>query len=297
MESAERNGRRMVVGTAAVAVALILAMTLTFTSVDSAVQSSEEAVSGGCIRGCSAPDPKREGETEPEVIEDESPEIRRPRADPSDEASPEYALPPTRLPPRDGVVREVEPPSVIGGNPFVCDDDTPFKVTWQQIGEVGLVKLRVTDTHQLNLFKACLCGTVEVEEPNPQAAPLLQTTFLVDIKHGGGIQSYELFAETYLKGNKGRYFRSSCLHDLIVDSPMGLYGSCAGRVEGEESAGECKVDRDCAKAGCANEVCVTTANARKVMSTCDNKPCYEILDECGCQEGKCRWSVLDSLPE
>lgn len=81
-----------------------------------------------------------------------------------------------------------------------------------------------------------------------------------------------------------------------IEDPMALYASCEGRVEQPESDGECQSDDDCARAGCSSEVCTTKADASDIMTTCEVQPCFAVLDTCGCVEGRCRWSVKDSVP-
>lgn len=80
-------------------------------------------------------------------------------------------------------------------------------------------------------------------------------------------------------------------------SPASLYAECRDRVEGREKDGECSTDADCAKAGCSGEVCVTAALAPEVMTTCEGRPCFAVLETCGCVEGRCSWSLTDTVPE
>ncbi|NCG17476.1 MAG: hypothetical protein GWP91_00475 [Rhodobacterales bacterium] len=82
-----------------------------------------------------------------------------------------------------------------------------------------------------------------------------------------------------------------------IPSPQELYDSCEERVEGRQKEGECTVDADCKAAGCGSEVCTTVANAAEVMTTCEGKICFKILDTCGCHEGMCTWTIKDTLPE
>jgi eight-cysteine-cluster-containing protein len=79
-------------------------------------------------------------------------------------------------------------------------------------------------------------------------------------------------------------------------SPEELYAMCEARVEEPRVDGECVSDEDCATAGCAGEVCTTTAGAADVMTTCENKLCFSILDTCGCIDGQCSWSIKDAVP-
>ena len=72
------------------------------------------------------------------------------------------------------------------------------------------------------------------------------------------------------------------------------YAMCKARVEGTDAAGECTIDDDCQRAGCSQELCISaTEAALGVMSTCEVRPCYAVLQACGCQEGVCSWSVGD----
>ena len=84
---------------------------------------------------------------------------------------------------------------------------------------------------------------------------------------------------------------------LSGPDPQALYAACRARVEGEEAAGECAADRDCAPAGCGGEVCVGAAVAAAgVMTTCEQRPCFQALDQCTCQQGQCRWTVKATVP-
>ena len=78
--------------------------------------------------------------------------------------------------------------------------------------------------------------------------------------------------------------------------PARIYASCRDRVEGPEVDGECTTDADCGAVGCSGEVCVPTAIAEEMFTTCDRRPCFDILDACGCHDGRCTWTVKDALP-
>ncbi len=80
-------------------------------------------------------------------------------------------------------------------------------------------------------------------------------------------------------------------------TPQGLYDECKERVEGRQKEGECTTDADCKTAGCGSEVCTTVADAAEVMTTCEGKLCFKILDTCGCHEGMCSWTIKDEMPE
>ena len=77
----------------------------------------------------------------------------------------------------------------------------------------------------------------------------------------------------------------------VAQTPAALYAACEGRVEGPEAEGECTADEDCARSGCSQEVCVPKAEAAGLMTPCDVQPCFAVLDQCGCVEGRCRWSL------
>jgi len=82
-----------------------------------------------------------------------------------------------------------------------------------------------------------------------------------------------------------------------LPSPKELYAQCEERVEQPQADGECDNDADCARAGCASEVCTTTASAEEITTTCEDKLCFKILDTCGCVEGVCAWKILEELPD
>jgi len=69
------------------------------------------------------------------------------------------------------------------------------------------------------------------------------------------------------------------------------YAACRARVEEPEADGECTTDADCAVAGCSGEICTTAAAVGELMSTCEVDPCFAVLDHCGCQAGRCSWSL------
>lgn len=85
--------------------------------------------------------------------------------------------------------------------------------------------------------------------------------------------------------------------DPDTPTPASLYASCRDRVEGPEADGECETDADCKTAGCGGEVCTTVAEAANVMTTCDAKLCFSVLETCGCVEGRCSWALKDAIPE
>jgi eight-cysteine-cluster-containing protein len=83
---------------------------------------------------------------------------------------------------------------------------------------------------------------------------------------------------------------------IPAPTPASLYAECKDRVEGVGAPGECASDADCQKAGCGAEVCTTVAAAKDVTTTCENKPCFAVLDTCGCHEGQCTWTLKAEIP-
>jgi len=74
-------------------------------------------------------------------------------------------------------------------------------------------------------------------------------------------------------------------------SAQELYTSCRDRVEGQNASGECKTDADCQRAGCSQELCISTREAADgPMSTCEVRPCFAVLSACGCTDSVCVWS-------
>jgi len=73
--------------------------------------------------------------------------------------------------------------------------------------------------------------------------------------------------------------------------PQSLYEGCRERVEGTETDRECAVDGDCVQTGCSSELCIAKSAAAGVMSTCEVRTCFQVLESCTCQEGHCRWVV------
>lgn len=83
---------------------------------------------------------------------------------------------------------------------------------------------------------------------------------------------------------------------LAPGAPATLYAACEARVEEPEARGECVQDADCVRQGCGGERCVA-ASAEPMLSTCEDRPCFHVLDRCGCAESRCRWTLKDALPQ
>ncbi len=79
------------------------------------------------------------------------------------------------------------------------------------------------------------------------------------------------------------------LTEITIRDAAGLYQGCLDRVELPEADGECAVDADCQRAGCSGETCAALGADR--MTTCEVRLCFHVLDSCGCEEGRCRWSL------
>lgn len=86
------------------------------------------------------------------------------------------------------------------------------KVT--RVGSDGLHNVELNATNQRNAVE-CLYQTREVQSTDAEGAILLQDVYLVEIKDAAGIRSFELYTGKHLKGNKGKYYRSPCIYDII----------------------------------------------------------------------------------
>lgn len=80
-------------------------------------------------------------------------------------------------------------------------------------------------------------------------------------------------------------------------TPASLYAECKDRVEQPQTEGECTKDEDCATGGCGQEVCTTAVAAAELMTTCEARLCFQVLDTCGCNDGVCSWSLKDEIPQ
>ena len=78
-------------------------------------------------------------------------------------------------------------------------------------------------------------------------------------------------------------------------TPAALYAECEARVEGPQQAGECSTDAECSTGGCSGEVCATSKAVAELMTSCDRKRCFDVLDRCGCNEGECTWTLKDAV--
>ncbi len=83
--------------------------------------------------------------------------------------------------------------------------------------------------------------------------------------------------------------------DTAPADPAALYAACEARVEQPQSPGECATDGDCVTSGCSSELCVPKS-AGQMMTTCEVKPCFAVLQTCGCHDGQCTWTVGTAAP-
>lgn len=78
--------------------------------------------------------------------------------------------------------------------------------------------------------------------------------------------------------------------EMITDAE--IKEQCEGlNLTASAGDGECRVDADCARAGCSSQLCVPAASAADVVTTCEYLPEYACLahTSCGCVDGTCAW--------
>ncbi len=75
-----------------------------------------------------------------------------------------------------------------------------------------------------------------------------------------------------------------------------LLAACHDRMELPEADGECRSDADCGTIGCGGEVCAK-AGTTGLMFTCEDRPCFHVVEGCGCHDGRCTWSLKEGVPE
>ena len=81
----------------------------------------------------------------------------------------------------------------------------------------------------------------------------------------------------------------------VLPTTIELYEGCRDRLELPESDNECVQDSDCSKGGCGSGLCIPTQVAKTMGSTCEVRPCFSTLDSCGCQAGKCQWTLKEGM--
>ena len=81
----------------------------------------------------------------------------------------------------------------------------------------------------------------------------------------------------------------------VLQTTIELYEGCKDRLELPESDNECEQDADCSRGGCGSELCIPTQLAKTMGSTCEVRPCFATLRSCGCQAGKCQWTLKEGI--
>jgi eight-cysteine-cluster-containing protein len=90
---------------------------------------------------------------------------------------------------------------------------------------------------------------------------------------------------------------SEPISSVVLADPAASYAACEERVERPEEAGECSADSACVQAGCSGELCVAETSAKEAFSSCEQRLCFNALDSCSCQEGRCRWTLKEAAPD
>ena len=126
------------------------------------------------------------------------------------------------------------------------------------------------------------CALTACNRPDRMAPPAPPTSPVIDGSQAGAPAEGSVSSDVDRSGAKaGR-------------SAADQYARCKARVEGSDTPGECTADTDCQRAGCSQELCIaSTEAAMGVMSTCEVRPCFAVLEACGCHDGVCAWSVGD----
>jgi len=89
------------------------------------------------------------------------------------------------------------------------------------IAEVIVHKQTAAGTHKEKLegdrlarARSCLYSTVEVRAAESKQE-LLQEILILQVKDRVGDRMFELFTAENLKGNKGQYFKNTCIYKII----------------------------------------------------------------------------------
>jgi hypothetical protein len=67
---------------------------------------------------------------------------------------------------------------------------------------------------RLDKARACLYRTEEVGQ-DEASAELLQSIIMIQVKDRLGDRMFELYTNENFKGNKGKYYRNSCIYSII----------------------------------------------------------------------------------
>ena len=100
-----------------------------------------------------------------------------------------------------------------------CLSDPPLfagisGVTVQHVSSNGLKRAPLEQTG-LKKGIDCLYDTVEVSQEQTEERQLLQETYLIQVKDKFGDRNFELFTDRHMKGNKGKYYESRCIYDIV----------------------------------------------------------------------------------
>ncbi len=63
----------------------------------------------------------------------------------------------------------------------------------------------------------CLYGTENIDE-SEASDELLGSIYILEVKDQFGDRMFELFTNENLKGNKGRYYRNTCIYGILQES-------------------------------------------------------------------------------
>lgn len=97
-----------------------------------------------------------------------------------------------------------------------CGEQKTFNgisdVQVRQISAEGLQE-RTFEGEELNRLKNCLYKSQEIAKD--EGKQLLQSTYLIQVIDRNGERSFELYTESNMKGNKGKYYRNNCVYELV----------------------------------------------------------------------------------
>lgn len=106
--------------------------------------------------------------------------------------------------------------SLLLGSLLGCGEQKAFNgitsVQVRQIGSEGLQE-QYYEGEELNRLTACLYKSEEI--PKDEGKQLLQSTYLIQVKDKNGERSFELYTESNMKGNKGKYYKNTCIYGLV----------------------------------------------------------------------------------
>ena len=99
---------------------------------------------------------------------------------------------------------------------FGCAENPVFnkirEVEVRQIGPEGLVE-KTFEGPEADRIRQCLYKSKEID--GDEGKQLLQSTYLLQVKDNYGERSFELYTESNMKGNKGKYYTNDCIYGLV----------------------------------------------------------------------------------